>query len=218
MTANKATTDAAKRYETQIGAVNAKLANPKGAAIAHANPLGNALALIIGSAADVLTARMQAIIALVFDLCLVGLMIGVEALGHVPASSTRPVLGASVDTLSGHVTKAQLAIPPPRPTLVAASNELPAGSIPKIMTAALEPAAGNRVELEEVFAAYADGCQIEGKRAVPPGQFVEPLRKFCKAAGIRIKDEGGHVYLMNVRIAGQCPPNPNISTAGIPKF
>ena len=218
VTAHKATTDAAKRYEAQIGAVKAKLANPEGAAIAHANPLGNALALIIGSAADVLTARMQAIIALVFDLCLVGLMIGVEALGHVPASSTRSEHGASVDTLSDHVTKAQLAIPPPRPTLVAASNESPAGSIPKIMTAALEPAAGKRVELEEVFAAYADACQVEGKRAVPPGQFVDPLRKFCKAAGIRIKDEGGHVYLMNVRIAGQCPPNPNISTAGIPKF
>jgi hypothetical protein len=29
---------------------------------------------------------------------------------------------------------------------------------------------------------------------------VDPLRKFCKAAGIRIKDEGGHVYLMNVRL------------------
>ena len=70
VTAHKATTDAAKRYEAQIGAVKAKLASPEGAAIAHANPLGNALALIIGTAADVLTARMQAIIALVFDLCL----------------------------------------------------------------------------------------------------------------------------------------------------
>ena len=45
-------------------------------------------------------------------------------------------------------------------------------------------------------------CEAEGKRAVPPGQFVDPLRKFCKAAGIRIKEEGGHVYLMNVRLAG----------------
>jgi hypothetical protein len=201
-TANKATTDASKRYEAQIGAVKAKLANPEGAAIAHANPLGNALALIIGSTADVLTARMQAIIALVFDLCLVGLMIGIEALGHVPASLTRSEHGASVDTLSDYVTKAQLAIAPPRPTLVTASNEPPPGSIPKIMTAALEPAAGNRVELEEAFSAYAGACEAEGKRAVPPGQFVEPLKKFCKAAGIRIKDEANQVYLMNVQLTG----------------
>ena len=38
VTAHKATTDAAKRYEAQIGAVKAKLASPEGAAIAHANP------------------------------------------------------------------------------------------------------------------------------------------------------------------------------------
>lgn len=69
------------------------------------------------------------------------------------------------------------------------------------MTAALEPAAGKRVELEDAFGAYAGACEAEGKRAVPPGVFVDPLRTFCKVAGIRIKDEGGHVYLMNVRLA-----------------
>jgi hypothetical protein len=72
---------------------------------------------------------------------------------------------------------------------------------PKIMTAALEPAAGKRVELEDAFGAYTGACEAEGKRALPPGLFVDPLRKFCKAAGIRIKDEGGQVYLMNVRLA-----------------
>ena len=69
------------------------------------------------------------------------------------------------------------------------------------MTAALEPASGKRVELEEAFGAYTGACEAEGKRAVPPGLFVDPLRRFCKAAGIRIKDEGGHVYLINVRLA-----------------
>ena len=147
VTAHKATTDAAKRYEAQIGGVKAKLASPEGAAIAHANPLGNALALIIGTAADVLTARMQAIIALVFDLCLVGLMIGVEALGHVrasPASSddTSPV-ARPIITIDPELKPARLR-QVPRPKLVAASAEPLAGSIPKIMTAALEPATGKR--------------------------------------------------------------------------
>ena len=73
------------------------------------------------------------------------------------------------------------------------------------MTAALEPAAGKRVELEEAFGAYAGACEAEGKRAVPPGQFVDPLKTFCKAAGIRIKEEAGQVYLMNVRLAGDIP-------------
>jgi uncharacterized protein YjiS (DUF1127 family) len=208
VTAHKATTDAAGRYEVQIGAVKAKLAASDGPAIAHANPLGNALALIIGTAADVLTARMQAIIALVFDLCLVGLMIGVEALGHVRAF---PV---NLDDSAEDTNDSSLAAQPPinepmparlpsahRPKLVTASAEPPAGSIPKIMTAALEPATGKRVELEEAFGAYRGACEAEGKRAVPPGLFVDPLRQFCKAAGIRIKDDGDQVYLMNVRLA-----------------
>jgi hypothetical protein len=210
-TANKAATDAAKRYEAQIGAVKAKLAGPEGAAIAHANPLGHALALIIGSAADVLTARMQAIIALVFDLCLVGLMIGVEALGHVrasPARSEETTRNSNDTSPSARPTITVDPEPVPtrwrpvsRPKLVAASAEPLAGSIPKIMTEALEPATGKRVELEEAFGAYTGACEAEGKRAVPPGLFVDPLRNFCEAAGIRIKDEGGHMYLMNVRLA-----------------
>ena len=211
MTAHKATTDAAKRYEAQIGAVKAKLVASDGAAIVHANPLGNALALIIGTAADVLTARMQAIVALVFDLCLVGLMIGVEALGHVRAFPTN--LDETVENSNGSAPAARQTMtvdagPTPlrlpsgsRPKLVTASTEPPAGSIPKIMTAALEPATGKRVELEEAFGAYRGACEAEGKSAVPPGLFVDPLRQFCKAAGIRIKDDSGQVYLMNVRLA-----------------
>ena len=197
--------------KTQIGAVKAKLAASDGAAIVHANPLGNALALIIGTAADVLTARMQAIVALVFDLCLVGLMIGVEALGHVrafPANLDETVENSNGSAPAARQTMTVDAGPMPlglpsasRPKLVTASAEPPAGSIPKIMTAALEPATGKRVELEEAFGAYRGACEAEGKRAVPPGLFVDPLRQFCKAAGIRIKDDSGQVYLMNVRLA-----------------
>jgi hypothetical protein len=200
-TAAKATTDAAKRHETAIEEVKKKLATHSGEAISHANPLGNALALIIGSTADVLTAGMQAIIALVFELCLVGLMVGVEALGHVPASSVARKPGDG----STHLTpEVNLAVPS-RPKLVATTDDRLAGSIPKIMTATLEPAAGKRVELEEAFGAYAAGCKAEGKPIVPPAHFVDPLRKFCKAACIRIKEENGHVYLMNVRLVGSLP-------------
>jgi hypothetical protein len=91
--------------------------------------------------------------------------------------------------------------------LVAANNDPPPGSIPTIMTAVVEPAMGKRVELEEAFSAYAAACKAEDKRASPPGQFVDPLRTFCKAAGIRIKEEAGHVYLMNVRLVGAVSPS-----------
>ena len=85
--------------------------------------------------------------------------------------------------------------------LVAVRSARPAGSIPKILTAALEPAAGQRVEMAEVYRRYSLDCAADGNNAVSPEQFVDPLKRFCKGAGIRTKVQGDHVYLLNVRIA-----------------
>ncbi len=90
-TTAKATTDRAKKLETDIGKVKAKLEAPQTEAVGHANPLGNALAKLIGSAADVLTAWQQAVVAAVFELCLVGVMVIYELLGQgrqTPAAVT----------------------------------------------------------------------------------------------------------------------------------
>jgi hypothetical protein len=84
--------------------------------------------------------------------------------------------------------------------VAAVRSEGIAGSIPKILTAALEPAAGQRVEMAEVYRRYNLDCTAEGNSAVPPAQFADPLARFCKGAGIRTKVEGEHVYLLNVRI------------------
>jgi hypothetical protein len=86
--------------------------------------------------------------------------------------------------------------------LVAVRSERPVGSIPKILTAALEPAAGQRVEMAEVYRRYNLDCAAGGNAAVSAEQFADPLKRFCKGAGIRTKVEGEHVYLLNVRIGG----------------
>jgi hypothetical protein len=92
-------------------------------------------------------------------------------------------------------------LPPlPLPQLVAANSDPPAGSIPKILNAILEPAAGRRVEIEECHGGYAAQCRAEGKRVVRPAQFVDPLKQFCRRAGIRTKSEGDRFYLMDVRL------------------
>ena len=62
--------------------MKARLAQPGNTAVGAVNPLGTALANLIGSAADVLTSWQQAIVALVFELCLVGVMVIYELLGH----------------------------------------------------------------------------------------------------------------------------------------
>jgi hypothetical protein len=86
--------------------------------------------------------------------------------------------------------------------LVSVREARPAGSIPKILTAALDPAVGERVEFAEVYRRYRSDCAAEGSLAVSPEQFADPLKRFCKGAGIRTKAQGEHLYLLNVRIGG----------------
>jgi hypothetical protein len=90
---------------------------------------------------------------------------------------------------------------PPRPQLATASPKPPAGSVPKILTAILEPADGQRVEAEECHGGYAAQCKADGKRALTPVEFVDPLREYCKRVGIRTKTSGRRFYLLDVRLA-----------------
>jgi hypothetical protein len=69
--------------------VRTKLA--KAPKVQNANPLGVVLEQMIGATAAALTAWQQAIVAGVFELCLVGVMIIYELLDHQgPASEARP--------------------------------------------------------------------------------------------------------------------------------
>jgi hypothetical protein len=211
--AAKATTDTARRYEAQIAAIKQRQSSASGEAVGSENPLGKALANIIGSTADTLTSWQQAVIALVFELCLVGLMVGHTTLGEVGGEpkDTKVALPTGADTEQTHrgipeIPSIVLPIEPPkfpeppRPILIASSAEQPAGSIPKLLTSALEPAPGQRVEMADVYRRYRMDCAAEEKRALPPDQFVDPLARFCKVAGIRTKATGQKVYLINVRL------------------
>jgi len=209
-TAAKAATDTSRRYEGQIAAIKAMA--PAGEVIGSANSLGATLARILGSTADTLTAGPEAVIALVFELCLVGLMVGHTTLGEVAREKANPqetknqngaddtaTIDVEIEAKPAAVMPARLPAAP-RPILIAANTERPAGSIPKLLTAALEPAAGERVEMADVYRRYRMDCAAEEKRPLSPDQFVDPLARFCKVAGIRTKTTGAKVYLMNVRL------------------
>jgi hypothetical protein len=140
-TTEKATTDRASKIEADLRALRGQLS--AGETVASANPLGNALSLLIGSAADVLTARLQAIMALVFELCLVGLMVSYEALGH--KSEPEPMKPMSP--------------PRPKPRLIPSSPSQPLGSMKRILTDNLERCSEGKVEIAEVGKRYRDsGC------------------------------------------------------------
>ena len=215
LTAAKAATDRATKLEADAQKQRDRLAEL--GPLVTVNVQGSAIAKLFrlpDEEADFAATAQQFGVAVVVELIIVMFMIAWEVLGHAAPLASRPEDVANKAAVASLEVSppATLALPP-SPKLVAVNNEPRAGSIPRIMTAALEPAAGKRVELEEAFGAYAGACQSEGMRAVPPGLFVDPLRTFCKAAGIRIKDEGGHVYLMNVRLARDASHSPALPTS-----
>ena len=71
--ANKALTDRAAKLDQDAETVRAKLG--KAPPVEKANPLGETLELLLGAAAAALTAWQQAVVAAVFELCLVGVMV-----------------------------------------------------------------------------------------------------------------------------------------------
>lgn len=73
--------------------------------------------------------------------------------------------------------------------------------VPDILAGALEPANGIRVEMEEIYAAYAREYARQGVGAEKPEEFVDPLKRFCRACRIAAKIEDGKIYLVNVRLA-----------------
>lgn len=181
-TIDKATTDRASKIDHDMRALREQLSAAE--TVASANPLGNALSLLIGSAADVLTARLQAIIALVFELCLVGLMVSYEALGH--KSEPEPMR--------------PLSPPKPKPRLIASGPSQPVGSVKRILTDNLERCPEGKVEIGEVGKRYRDLCRAEGMRTVSQDEFIDEAAAFCEAVGLNRKAIGAHLYLMDVRL------------------
>jgi hypothetical protein len=160
--------------------------------------LRDLLAVILGAWADVLTAWQKAAFAVVYDVCLIATMIAIEALGHAPAPVAARARAARLDP---ETEPANIAAPP-QPRLVVNGRARPAGSIPKILSGVLEPGKG-RVEMEEIYAAYAGECGRHSMPAVLPEEFVDPLERFCKTCRIKMKVVDGKVYLLNVRLVPQ---------------
>jgi hypothetical protein len=93
--ASKTATDKAAKLETQAEAIRARL--DRAPPVANPNPLGAALEQIVGGAAAFLTAWQQAVVAAVFELCLVGVMVIYELLGQRKAATSfgRPATEAT---------------------------------------------------------------------------------------------------------------------------
>jgi hypothetical protein len=68
------------------------------------------------------------------------------------------------------------------------------------MTAILEPAKGQRVDLELAFRRYTAKCKAEGRESVPPDIFMDAMARFCRTVGIKTKIIDDRIYLLNVQL------------------
>jgi hypothetical protein len=100
-TAAKATTDRAAKIEAEITAVRLRLG--EGPSVHNPNPLGAALEAMLGVGAAALTAWQKAIVAGVFELCLVGVMVIFELLGQGQKQSAARGVDKAPERLTPHV-------------------------------------------------------------------------------------------------------------------
>ena len=211
VTASKATTDRAHALESAIAALKKKIDMPTG--VGQTNPLGHALSLLMGSAGDMVTARLQAIIALVFELCIVGLMVAFEALGHtsqpaigsrmsVPAPAplpARPTASFARPTNVLDLTPRKKALAPPTPV---EDEEIDPTPLIHFIKERVPKAAGEEADWEEILHKlpewWADK-RIEG--ALPTTeQFVAILKFISDEAGIRTRKRGRKVYFVDRKV------------------
>jgi hypothetical protein len=215
-TEDKATTDRANKIEAEITTVRQRLT--EGEAVQNPNPLGTALETMLGATAASLTAWQSAIVAAVFELCLVGVMVIFEILGHTrqphPKESRQPsrkiVESKPTDiieptpviepTSEPTPTPSAKIIPPrPRPRLV--SDQPPAGDVNNYIVARVELAPKHRIEFVEAYCDYEAWCSEQKLRPLDVEQFAEALKRVCEAADVRIQRKGNTAYLIGVRLS-----------------
>ena len=181
------------------------------------NPLAHALSQIVPNLGDGIGPMMQAAVALVFELCIIGMMVGFELMGHAAAS--RPPAPAELPKDAPQVVVAPVGPEPEmlifqpaaKPKLISSNPDRPVGSVKRILTVHLESAPGDKVEIADVGNRYRDVCRRDAKRTVTPDEFCTQLDDFCRTVGINRRKAGEHLYLLDVRLASLAAEWTNVS-------
>ena len=198
VTAGKAATDRATKLEADIAAVRARLAT--GEVVANPNPLGSVLALLLGSAASVLMAWQQAIVAGVFDLCLVGVMVIYELLGHVRQRIPEET-EAQVARPLGIAAASRVAVQNPLGRKAAAPNAKTISSVKAFFREHVASAVGEQVEMKALARDYRAWCSEKGLAPLELGAFLDEIEKLCRRLGIEIAvSNDQRVYCLDVNL------------------
>jgi hypothetical protein len=202
---NKALTERAAQLDADAARVRTKLA--KAPKVQNANPLGAVLEQMIGATAAALTAWQQAIVAGVFELCLVGVMVIYELLGHQgPASEARPAKEPAPAPMTVAVGASEARREPTRPAPVRRPKlppkpQAPTGSVKTFVHDRLFPAEGERLDMKALTADYRAWCLQKGIGVLELSRFLDEIEAVCGRAGIAIEVGGDkRVYCLDVKL------------------
>ena len=155
------------------------------------SPLGAALALLLGAGAATLTAWQQAVVAAVFELCLVGVMVIFELLGQVKVPEP-PVLTAETRAVRPTATAigADKLLPSPspiRPKVGAPARNAKVGSLKAFVLDRLFPGEGARTEMKALMRDYRTWCVQNGRAPLELSGFLDEIEKICVMRAWRSK-------------------------------
>ena len=200
--ANKALTDRAAKLDQDAETVRAKLG--KAPPVEKANPLGETLELLLGAAAAALTAWQQAVVAAVFELCLVGVMVIYELLGQDTGRWATVPTKADPDNRQPDreaIVAPAVAKPSASSPGKSRSKSAPAlASVKAFIGERVSPADGERVEMKALVQEYRAWCAGKGSGPVDLESFLEEVEKVCRRVGIEITSEAQRVFCLNVKI------------------
>ena len=195
-TAAKAATDRAAKLEADIALIRTKLGSAT--IVQNVNPLGSALEQMLGAAAATLTAWQQAIVAAVFELCLVGVMVIYELLGQARPPAQQQIGDARSQKALGATNEARMNPPPPA---AARRKAVVAGSVKSFVRKHVFPADGERVEIKQLMRDYRAWCARENAMPLDVSPFLDELEKQCRKLGIEIKvGDDQRVFCLGVKL------------------
>jgi hypothetical protein len=195
----------ASALDAAAAAIRSRLAKAKPEQ--NANPLGSALERLLGAGASVLTAWQQAIVAAVFELCLVGVMVIFELLGH------RDVEQA---VQPAHVPGVQVDQPAAAPAEAPVHRQRRSRAKPKASSSRLvrtffqdhvQSAPGARVEMKALTRDIRALASIRG--VVLPGisGLLDDIAAVCQERGIAIEvGDDQRVHCLGVQVSAAAGP------------
>lgn len=209
-TNNKAGTDRFDRIEADLTALRARLTSGEGGTVGSVNPLRDLLAVIFGAFADILTAWQKAVFAVVYDIVLIALTLGIEVLKHAPQPMQPAKQEEKTRLLDRLIARRPKAPPSPGNVVSIASSRKRTPSVsakPMIDFLAQcvpETMPDDRAEWGDMFKTYLPWHTrvAPGERPYTAAEFGAVLAAVCKKAEIQIASEGELVFCVGRKLRG----------------